>query len=254
MTTDFSQNAEAISGLVHSVESCGTVDGPGIRFVLFLSGCSLRCRYCHNPDASFVRRGSERTVGDVLAEIARYRDFLITAKGGVTISGGDPLFQPKFTKAILDGCKAMGLHTALDTSGHLGINADDEMLALTDLVLLDIKHWNPRAYKELTQAELKPTLDFAQRLAALGKPMWLRYVLVPGVTDSLPDITELARYAASLGNVSRVDVLPFHQMGCFKWEELGIPYTLKDTEAPDFALVSQVREIFRNNGFATCTH
>ncbi len=254
MTTDSSQNAKALSGLVHSVESCGTVDGPGIRFVLFLSGCSLRCRYCHNPDTSYVRRGTERTAEDVLAEIARYRDFLITAQGGVTISGGDPLFQPKFTKAILKGCKAMGLHTTLDTSGHLVVNADDEMLALTDLVLLDIKHWNPSAYKDLTQADLQPTLDFAERLARLKKNVWLRYVLVPGVTDSLPDITALARYAASLGNVSRVDVLPFHQMGCFKWEELGIPYTLKDTEAPDSTLVSKVRAIFRENGFANCTH
>ena len=129
--------AAAVSGLIHSVESCGTVDGPGIRFIVFLSGCSLRCQYCHNPDTSFKRRGKERTVEDVLEEISRYASFLKTAKGGVTISGGDPLFQPDFTRALLHGCKEMGLHTCIDTSGHLGCNADDALLADTDLVLLD---------------------------------------------------------------------------------------------------------------------
>ena len=137
----------SVTGLVHSVESCGTVDGPGIRFVLFLSGCSLRCRYCHNPDTSYVRRGRLRSAGDVLREIARYRDFLQAAGGGVTLSGGDPLFQPDFTGAVLKGCRKLGLHTCLDTSGHLGVNAGEEMLADTDLVILDIKAWNPERYR-----------------------------------------------------------------------------------------------------------
>ena len=131
-------SAASVTGLVHSVESCGTVDGPGIRFVLFLSGCSLRCRYCHNPAASYVRRGQTRSAADILEELARYRDFLQAAGGGLTLSGGDPLFQPAFAKAVLKGGKAMGLHTCLDTSGHLGANADGELLEHTDLVLLDI--------------------------------------------------------------------------------------------------------------------
>ena len=246
--------AVSVSGLVHSVESCGTVDGPGIRFIVFLSGCSLRCQYCHNPDTSFKRRGKERTVEDVLEEISRYASFLKTAKGGVTISGGDPLFQPDFTRALLHGCKGMGLHTCIDTSGHLGCNADDAMLTDTDLVLLDIKAWNPEQYKHVTGQNLQPTLDFAEKLAARGIPMWLRYVLVPGLTDQLDDITALARYAAGLGNVQRVDVLPFHQMGKFKWGELGLEYPLLELEPPTQELTVKVRSIFRENGFPTCTH
>lgn len=244
----------AVTGLVHSVESCGTVDGPGIRFVLFLSGCSLRCRYCHNPDTSCVRRGRSRSAADVLEEIARYRNFLLAAGGGVTLSGGDPLFQPDFSKAVLKGCKELGLHTCLDTSGHLGRNADEDMLAHTDVLLLDIKAWNAEQYKALTGGELRPTLEFAERLAVLRKPVWLRYVLVPGWTDNMEDIAELSRYAASLGNVDRVDVLPFHQMGRFKWEELKLEYTLKDVPEPSPELTEQVRGIFRREGFPDCVH
>ena len=246
--------AASVSGLVHSVESCGTVDGPGIRFIVFLSGCSLRCQYCHNPDTSFKRRGKKRTAEDMLEEISRYATFLKNARGGVTISGGDPLFQPDFTRALLRGCKEMGLHTCLDTSGHLGSNADDAMLADTDLVLLDIKAWTPEQYKRVTGQPLQPTLDFAEKLAARGIPMWLRYVLVPGLTDQLDDITALARYAAALGNVQRVDVLPFHQMGKFKWGELGLEYPLMELEPPAQELTNEVRRIFRENGFASCTH
>ena len=241
----------SVTGLVHSVESCGTVDGPGIRFVLFLSGCSLRCRYCHNPDTSYVRRGRLRSAGDVLREIARYRDFLQAAGGGVTLSGGDPLFQPDFTGAVLKGCRKLGLHTCLDTSGHLGVNAGEEMLADTDLVLLDIKAWNPERYRSLTGGELRPTLEFAERLASLRKPVWLRYVLVPGVTDNLEEIEGLSRHAALLGNVERVDVLPFHQMGRFKWDELKLDYTLKDVPEAPAELAEQVRGLARARGVST---
>ena len=191
---------------------------------------------------------------DVLEEISRYATFLKNAKGGVTISGGDPLFQPDFTRALLRGCKEMGLHTCLDTSGHLGCNADDAMLEDVDLVLLDIKAWNPEQYKLVTGQNLQPTLDFAEKLAARSIPMWLRYVLVPGLTDQLDDITALARYAAGLGNVQRVDVLPFHQMGKFKWGELGLEYPLMEQEPPAQELTVKVRSIFRENGFPTCTH
>jgi len=245
---------DAVTGLVHSVESCGTVDGPGIRFVLFLSGCSLRCRYCHNPDTSYKRRGRVRSAGCVLKEIARYRDFLLAAGGGVTLSGGDPLFQPGFTGAVLKGCRELGLHTCLDTSGHLGMNADGKLLADTDLVLLDIKAWNPERYRALTGGELRPTLEFAERLTALRKPVWLRYVLVPGITDNMEEIAELSRYAAELGNVERVDVLPFHQMGRFKWDELKLDYTLKNIPEPSMELTERVRGIFRREGFPDGVH
>ena len=204
----------SVTGLVHSVESCGTVDGPGIRFVLFLSGCSLRCRYCHNPDTSYVRRGRLRSAGDVLRGNSPLPGFFCRRRAAASpLSGGDPLFQPDFTGAVLKGCRELGLHTCLDTSGHLGVNAGEEMLADTDLVLLDIKAWNPERYRSLTGGELRPTLEFAERLASLRKPVWLRYVLVPGVTDNLEEIEGLSRHAALLGNVERVDVLPFHQMG-----------------------------------------
>lgn len=244
----------SVSGLVHSVESCGTVDGPGIRFVLFMSGCSLRCRYCHNPDTSYVRRGRLRSADDVLEEISRYRDFLSTAGGGVTLSGGDPLFQPQFTKAILRGCRLLGLHTALDTSGHLGNHADATMLEDTDLVLLDIKSWNPQTYRSLTGGDLALTLNFAERLATIRKPVWLRYVLVPGITDHTEEIAGLAQYAVGLGNVERVDVLPFHQMGRFKWDELQLDYSLNDVPEPSGELTELVRNIFRQAGFEDRVH
>ena len=192
-------------------------------------------------------------MADVMEEIGRYAGFVKAAGGGVTISGGDPLFQPEFTKAILQECKKQGLHTCIDTSGHLGAQADDELLAATDLVLLDIKSWDPEQYRKLTGQDLQPTLDFAERLAALKKPVWLRYVLVPGWTDNLADIEKLARYAQGLGNIERVDVLPFHQMGKFKWAELGLTYSLADVEPPEPELTRTVKEIFRNNGFADCT-
>lgn len=243
-----------LNGSVHSVESCGTVDGPGVRFVLFLAGCSLRCRYCHNPDTSFKCSGKERTVEDVMEEIGRYTGFIKAAGGGITISGGDPLFQPEFTRAILKACKELGLHTCIDTSGHLGSNADDELLDATDLVLLDIKAWDPEQYRKLTGQNLQPTLDFAERLAARKQTVWLRYVLVPGWTDNPADIEKLARYANGLGNIARVDVLPFHQMGKFKWAELGLTYSLANVEPPVAELTESVRDIFRRNGFANCTH
>ena len=168
--------------------------------------------------------------------------------------GGDPLFQPDFTGAVLKGCRELGLHTCLDTSGHLGVNAGEEMLADTDLVLLDIKAWNPERYRSLTGGELRPTLEFAERLASLRKPVWLRYVLVPGVTDNLEEIEGLSRHAALLGNVERVDVLPFHQMGRFKWDELKLDYTLKGTPEASAKLAEQVRGIFRREGFPDCVH
>ena len=188
-----------------------------------------------------------------MEEISRYEAFLKAAGGGITISGGDPLFQPEFTRAILQACKERGLHTCIDTSGHLGAQADDALMAATDLVLLDIKAWNPEQYRRLTGQDLQPTLDFAERLAAMKKPVWLRYVLVPGWTDNLADIEKLAQYAHGLGNIERVDVLPFHQMGEFKWAELGLTYSLAGVEPPEPELTNAVKDIFRANGFANCT-
>mgnify|MGYP001765715661 CR=1 FL=1 len=238
----------AIRGWVHSVETGGAVDGPGIRYVLFLAGCLLRCRYCHNPDSWHMHHGRPITSKEVLDDIAGYAKFLIHAKGGVTLSGGEPLVQPDFTHAILRGSKEMGLHTALDTAGHLGLYADDHLLADVDLVLLDIKAFTEKSHRYLTGAALQPTLDFAERLAAMGKPVWLRYVLVPGLTDKMREIAGLADFAARLGNVERVDVLPFHKLGEFKWKSEDLDYTLADTEPPTPQLVEKVRGVFRIRG------
>ena len=242
-----------VRGKVHSVETCGTVDGPGIRYVVFLSGCSLRCRYCHNPDTSFAPRGTETTAEEVVADIARYADFLRGSGGGVTLSGGDPLFQIEFSRAIFAGCKAHCLHTALDTSGALGADADDAFLGNVDLTLLDIKSGDPATYRATTGGDLAPTLAFAQRLAALGKKIWLRFVLVPGLTDADGNVRRVAEFAAALGGnvVERVDVLPFHKLGAFKWKELGLRDPLAGTPEPTAEAVSRARQIFVEAGFSS---
>lgn len=238
----------ARTGRVHSWDLSTGVDGPGTRFVLFLSGCPLRCLYCHNPDTWQMRGGRTVTVREAAQEIARYQDFVRAAGGGVTLSGGEPLLQPAFTSALLRACKRLGLHTALDTSGFLGARADEELLAATDLVLLDVKSFDARRYRELTGGALAPTLRFAERLAALGKPVWIRYVLVPGWTDDTAEVDRLAGYLAALGNVERVDVLPFHKLGAAKYQVLGIPFPLADTPVPGPELVERVRGAFRAHG------
>jgi len=240
-----------IDGWVHSVETGGTADGPGIRYVLFLAGCPLRCQYCHNPDTRHMHDGTRTSSAEIVAEVAGYADFLTRAKGGLTISGGEPLVQPEFCAAVFRGAKAHGLHTALDTSGFLGAHADELLLADIDLVLLDIKAFKESTYRALTNVPLRPTLEFAERLGAMGKPIWLRYVLVPGLTDDLGEIDALAEFAAGLGVVERVDVLPFHKLGEFKWRELGLPYRLAATEPPSAELTGRVRDRFRAQGLRT---
>lgn len=238
------------SGYVHSVETGGTVDGPGLRYVVFTAGCPLRCLYCHNPDSMHRKNGHVMRVDDLLDDIAAYLPYLKRGSGGLTVSGGEPLVQPAFTHALFHGAKALGLHTALDTSGFLGARASDAMLADTDLVLLDIKAFSPETYQRLTGVALQPTLDFAWRLAALGKPMWIRHVLVPGLTDDRAEIEGLAEFAARLDTVQRVEVLPFHKMGEWKYEQLAMPYRLKDTPPPSPDQVDEACAIFRNRGLA----
>ncbi|MGW2639016.1 pyruvate formate-lyase-activating protein [Streptomyces sp. NPDC001348] len=215
---------------------------------IFVSGCPLRCLYCANPDTWHMRDGREATVDEVMAEIDKYRSFITTAGGGVTLTGGEALLQPAFTAAVLRRCKEAGLHTALDTSGCLGARAGDELLADTDLVLQDIKSFDAGTYRELTGGELAPTLDFARRLDRLGNRVWIRYVLVPGWTDSPGAVSGLARFLADLGNVDRVDVLPFHKLGAAKYEALGVPFRLRNTPIPGPELVGRVRDQFRELG------
>ncbi len=234
-------------GRVHSIETAGMLDGPGIRQVIFLSGCPLRCLYCHNPDTAGMNNGELRRADDLLAGLARRKPFL--RRGGLTVSGGDPLVQPGFLKTLLAGAKALGLHTAVDTSGHLGARVDDELLALTDLWLLDIKSFDPATYKRVTGVELAPTLAFAQRLAARNRPLWIRFVLVPGLTDAVANIEGLAGFVAQLGPaVERVEVLPFHKLGEPKWAASGLAYKLAATQPPTPEATESARRIFRAHG------
>ncbi len=237
-----------ITGSVHSWDVSIGVDGPGTRFVAFLAGCPLRCLYCHSPDTRTTRSGTRRTVGDMISEIDRYRHFIEVAGGGVTVSGGEPLLQARFTGTLLRACHDSGLHTALDTSGYLGARADDALLDATDLVLLDIKSWEPDQYRRLTGRSLAPTLRFAQHLADHGTPMWIRFVLVPGLTDAVENVAGLARFVAGLSGVERVEVLPYHRLGAHKYAELGVPSPLPTTSPPDERLLRRVRGQFAAAG------
>jgi pyruvate formate lyase activating enzyme len=220
-------------GQLHSVESGAAADGPGVRFLYFMAGCPFRCLYCHNPDTWKFSSGRPVTLDQALAEIRPYIGFLRRV-GGVTISGGDPLTQHFFVGRLLERLHdEFGLHTALDTQGFLGHKVEDCWFDAVDLVLLDIKHADPERHRHVTGRPLQPTLDFAQRMKRLGKKLWIRYVLVPGLTDDREDIARLADILVGLGEVvERVDVLPYHRMGAPKWAEIGRPYPLAQTLPP----------------------
>jgi len=235
-------------GFLHSFTTGATVDGPGVRVVAWTAGCMWRCRYCHNPDTWSMSNGIPVPVTKAIEELRKYRQGLKVMAGGFTLSGGEPLMQDRFAVKLFAGAQTLGIHTALDTNGFYGERLNDDELQHIDLVLLDIKTWDPVRHKALTGMDNGPTLEFARRLAARKRPLWLRYVLVPDLTDDLDDIRNVARFAGSLGNVERVDVLPFHQMGKFKWAKLGIPYTLPDTQPPDNDLVQRALDVFRAEG------
>jgi pyruvate formate lyase activating enzyme len=233
-------------GVVEAVETCGAVDGPGVRYVVFTKGCPLRCQYCHNPETQGPAIGEQTTAAEVLKDVARYTPFL--KRGGLTVSGGEPLLQAEFVHALFRGAKELGLHTALDTSGFLGQRASDELLQDTDLVLLDIKSGRPSTYKEVTGVRLEPTLEFARRLDKLGRKMWIRFVLVPGLTDGDENIDSVARFVETLNHVDRVEILPFHKMGENKYETTGKDYQLADTTTPDEGDMERARAIFARHG------
>ena len=235
-------------GFLHSFTTGSTVDGPGVRVVAWTSGCMWRCLYCHNPDTWTMSNGVPVTIGRATEELRKYRHGLKVMSGGFTLSGGEPLMQHRFAVKLFAAARAMGIHTALDTNGYYGDRLTDTELETIDLMLLDIKSWNPERHRHLTGVDIGPTLDFARRLAARRRPVWLRYVLVPGLTDDPDDIANVARFAADLGNVERTDVLPFHQMGRYKWKELGLEYTLQKIEPPSPAVVDRALASFRAAG------
>ena len=235
-------------GRIHSVETCGTVDGPGIRYVIFTQGCLLRCQYCHNPDSRDPFSGREITVDELINDIQHYQSYLQFSGGGVTISGGEPLLQPEFVREIFRRCQELGIHTALDTSGFPDFEASKPVLDYVDLVLLDIKSFNPDIYHQVTGVAIAPTLHFATYLSQIQKPTWIRFVLVPGLTDDPENVAQLAQFVSTLNSVEKVEILPFHKMGEYKWQELGLDYTLSDTQPPTPEHVETVKAQFMQYG------
>jgi len=239
---------EEITGRIHSIETCGAVDGPGIRYVIFLQGCPLRCLYCHNPDSQDFKAGQSITVEELITEIKKYRSFMQHSRGGVTLSGGEPLAQPRFAMEILRRCKELDIHTALDTSGYVSLDIAIPILEYVDLVLLDIKSYLPEVYQKVTSVSIEPTLKFARYLCEINKETWVRFVLVPGLTDDDTNMEGLAKFIAPMANVKKVEILPFHKMGEYKWENLGYEYLLKDTLPPTKEQIAHAVDIFKKYG------
>ena len=240
-----------IVGRIHSIETCGTVDGPGIRYTIFMQGCPLRCVYCHNPDtwAKDGKTATEMSAGELMADIAKYKSYFRFSGGGVTLTGGEPLMQKEFAASLFEMVKREGLHTTLDTSGHDEVdNATKDVLKHTDLVLLDIKSINADTFKRVTGFPIDQTLRFVNYLREENIAAWVRFVLVPGLTDNEQELHALASFLTTLGNVERVGILPFHQMGAYKWQDLGINYKLANTPTPSLEETERVRDLFRSYG------
>lgn len=236
------------SGFLHSFTTGSTVDGPGVRLVAWTAGCQFKCLYCHNPDTWNLTNGMPVPLEKAVDEISKYRHGLNVMGGGFTLSGGEPLMQDRFAVRLFDASKKMGVHTAIDTNGFLADRLSDEELEKIDLVMLCIKSLDPQKHLDLTGKQLGPSLEFAKRLSEQKRPMWLRFVLVPGWTDSTDDVLRMADFVAGLGNCERVDMLPFHQLGRFKWERLQLDYKLGDVKPPTPEQIDVVCEIFRAAG------
>lgn len=238
------------TGFLHSFTTGSTVDGPGVRLVAWTAGCHFKCSYCHNPDTWNIMNGMPVSIDRAIEEIRKYRHGLNVMHGGFTLSGGEPLRQDRFAVRLLDAAQEMGVHTAVDTNGSMGAKLSDKELETIDLVMMSIKSVDPEKHLFITGKEVEPTLNFARRLADMKRPMWLRFVLVPGMTDSEEDVETMANFVADLGNCERVDMLPFHQMGRYKWERLGLDYTLANVEPPSTDTIERVCEQFRAKGLA----
>ena len=246
--SDVRDEADGAFGYAHSYETASRYDGPGLRVVLFVSGCLLRCSYCHNPDTWHLKDGTYVSARHVLDRLSAFASALRSLDGGLTISGGEPMVQLAFTRQILAGAKELGLHTAIETSGYLGDRTDDRYLSYLDLVLLDIKSSDPETYRSVTGRDLAPTLRFAERLSAIRKPVWVRFTLVPGFTDDPANVDGIARLVAPMKNVEWVEVQPFHQLGAFKWKAMKLDYKHVNTSTPTPDLVDRVITQFRAAG------
>lgn len=235
-----------VFGRVHSEESFGSLDGPGVRYVVFLQGCALRCIYCHNPDTWGINEGELKSSADIVDRILRYRSFI--KDGGVTLSGGEPLLQPEFCEAILEGCREKGLHTAIDTAGAVPLERCKGAVDAADLLLLDIKTLDNELSRKITGRGNEDTLRLLDYCESVGKSVWIRHVLVPGVTLVEEKLGQLADFLRGYTCVKKVELLPFHKMGEFKWKELECAYTLYDTPVPTRDEVEMARRIFRERG------
>ena len=241
-------------GKVHSIETFGAVDGPGIRFVVFLKGCQMRCKYCHNPDTWSVEGAQEYTPQGLLDRALRYRTYWGTT-GGITVSGGEALLQLEFVTEFFQKAKVLGIHTTLDTSGQpFSMDASyleqfNQLMDVTDLFLLDIKHIDSECHRQLTGHGNENILEFARYLSDHNKDMWIRHVLVPGITDSEEALVSLREFVQSLKTVKRVEVLPYHTFGVFKWEQLGIPYSLKEVNPPTKEEVERANRLLETENY-----
>ena len=219
------------------------MDGPGIRTVVFFAGCNLRCKYCHNPDTWKMNQGEKMTADDVVNEVLKYGSFYRFSGGGVTVSGGEPLMQPAFLQAVFEGCKKNGVHTAIDTSGCCNADVAKKILPLVDLLMLDIKSFNREKYLDLTGQELSKTLAFLEEANNQKTPTWVRYVLVPGFTDNMGEIKQLSDYLCAFDNIQKIEVLPFHKSGEYKWADLNLKYELHDTVPPSPELLEEAKSL-----------
>ena len=240
-------------GFLHSFTTGSAVDGPGIRLVAWTTACMFRCRYCHNPDTWTLSNGIPVSIEQAIEALRKYAHGLIVMHGGFTLSGGEPLMQDRFAVKLFAAAKAMGIHTAIETNGYYAERLTDAELRLIDLVILDMKAFEPEQHERVTGIrDNAPVLAFGRRLSALRRPMWLRYVLVPGLTDDAEEMFRVATYGASLGVVERAEILPFHQLGKYKWENLGLDYRLAETQPPSKEQVAEAIAIFREAGLNAC--
>lgn len=241
-----------MNGNIHSIETFGTVDGPGIRYIIFTQGCLLRCQFCHNADTWEIGTGKQMSVSDIMNDLESYLPFIKASGGGITVSGGEPLLQIPFLTTLFKECKKRGIHTTIDSSGGCYSNATvfqeqlKELLNYTDLVLLDLKHIDKQKHKKLTGLTNDHILAFARFLSERKIPVWIRHVLVPTITDDEQDLKNLGAFISSLDNVEKIEVLPYHKLGVYKWEALGFEYPLNDIEPPNEEEVETAYRLLTN--------
>lgn len=237
-----------VKGRIHSIETFGTVDGPGIRFILFMQGCPLRCKYCHNRDTWDAKGGKEYTIDEIINQALKYSSYMKFSGGGITASGGEATLQPEFLTELFAKAKKNNIHTCLDTSGFVDIETVDPILDNTDLVLLDLKHMVEEKSKDLVGVGIEKTLKLAKHLDERNIPVWIRHVLVPGVTDDVENLEKIGQFVSTLNNVDRLELLPYHTLGVHKWENMGIDYQLKDTPDATSEDIEKAKQIIEKFG------